>query len=83
MTIQVDSKRVAWLLEELCTELGHCSAARDQARFESLVGRGADAFADAVLAAEGINPEHDKEARRELRSFVGERFARWDAEGAT
>ena len=83
MTFRVDSKRVGWLLQDLCTQLGHCSAAREPSRFEEMVASGPAAFADAILAAEGINPEYEPAMRRDVQSFVAERFARWDAEGAT
>ena len=83
MTLQVASKRVAWLLKDLCVQLGYCTAARDEERFAQLVPRGADAFADAVLVTEGLDPELEKGARRDVRALVAARFAQWTGEGAT
>ena len=77
MTFSADSSQVAWLLNDLCVQLGHCSAGREQERFEQLVSLGPDAFADAVLIAEGINPEYEKQLRREAHDFVAARFALW------
>ena len=82
MALSADSTQVYWLLGDLCVQLGHCSAAREQERFEQLVSSGPDAFADAVLIAEGINPEYEKHLRREVRDFVAARFARWQAGAA-
>ena len=82
MTRSDGPTKVGWLLQDLCVELGHCSAAREPERFEQLVPLGADTFADAVLAAEGINPEYEKQLRNEVRQFVAARFARWDPAGA-
>ena len=76
------STRVSWLLDDLCVKLGCCSAAREQARFEGLVDSGPEVFADAVLVAEGLNPDTDKQSRREVLEFVAARFARWNPAGA-
>jgi hypothetical protein len=69
--------KVAHLLEELCTDLGFCLAGRDPTRFETLTESGVDAFTDAVLAAEGLNPETDLVIRRQVRSLVDSHFLGW------
>jgi hypothetical protein len=43
---------------------------------------GPDQFADAVLDAEGLNPDHEKQVRRHVRELVAARFARWKETGA-
>ena len=77
MDFSVAPSQVGWLLTDICVHLGHCSAAREQERFEQLVSLGPAALADAVLVAAGINPEHEKQLRREVHEFVAARFARW------
>jgi hypothetical protein len=79
MKEQTADERLAWLLRDLCTQLGYSMAVRDPARFRRLVALGAEVFADAVLVAEGLDPELDKQLRRSVREFVSERFARWSS----
>ena len=74
--------QVAWLLNDLSSQLGYTMAARDEARFARLVQLGPAAFADAVLTAEGLDPELETHQRQAVRAFVAERFARWVAGGA-
>ena len=54
------SSEVGWLLTDLCEKLGFGMAIRDPDRFRELVPLGPDQFADAVLDAEGLNPDHEK-----------------------
>jgi len=69
---------VHWLLNDLCSNGGYCDASRNPERFVSLVADGPEKFADAVLVAEGLDPETmDKRQRRALVSFVTERFELW------
>jgi hypothetical protein len=72
-----DETRVRWLLEELCTKLGTCRASREPTRFVSLLGQGVDAFTDAVLAAEELDPESSKHLRSQVQLLVGRHFAGW------
>jgi hypothetical protein len=62
-----------WLLDELCIELGYCLP---PAAYEALMNdppRDVDAFADAVLAAEGLDPSLNKQLRRAVRSKIERR----------
>jgi len=70
---------VEWLLADLCVELGYCLWGREPACFESLVELGPGAFADAVLRAEGLDPELDRRARQGVRDFVARRFEAWSS----
>ena len=58
-------------------------AIRDNERFQAVAVQGPDAFTDAVLAAEGITPELNKQLRRGLNKLVAARFAQWEAESST
>lgn len=77
MDAQSNSERVHWLLYDLCTQFGFCSAVREPEKFERLVSEGADTFADAMLTAEGLAPDLHKQIRRKVRAFVVERFDKW------
>ncbi|HEX9819746.1 MAG TPA: hypothetical protein VGD07_09060 [Methylomirabilota bacterium] len=79
--MEPDPNAVAWLLQDLCTQLGYSMAARQPERFIELVSKGADSFADAVLLAEGLDPTLEKRLRRDIRQFVAARFERWAAGG--
>jgi hypothetical protein len=62
-----------WLLDELCIELGYCLP---PAAYEALMNdppRDVDAFTDAVLAAEGLDPSLNKQLRRAVRSKIERR----------
>jgi hypothetical protein len=62
-----------WLLDELCIELGFCLPA---AEYETLMNSpplDVDAFTDAVLAAEGLDPSLNKQLRRAVRSKIERR----------
>jgi hypothetical protein len=72
------AKEIYRLLADLCEDLGFSMAVRDLPRFEKLVEHGPEVFADAVLAAEGIRPDEEKQMRREIRAFVAARFAHWE-----
>jgi len=58
--VKPDPTEVAWLLHDLCTQLGYSMAARQPERFIELVSKGPDSFADAVLVAEGLDPALEK-----------------------
>jgi hypothetical protein len=74
-------KEVAWLLQDLCTQLGYGLAMLQPERFIELVPKGPDSFADAVLLAEGLDPTLEKRLRRDVRQFVAARFERLAAGG--
>lgn len=75
--------QVSWLLVDLCEKAGYSMAIRDNERFQAVAVQGPDAFSDAVLAAEGITPELNKQLRRGLNKLVAARFAQWEAESST
>ena len=77
MGSQSEAERVYWLLSDLCSQLGYSMAVREPERFERLVAEGVEAFADAVLEAEGLAPELNKGLRRDVRAFVAKRFEKW------
>jgi hypothetical protein len=77
--MQPNPEDVAWLLQDLCTQLGYSMAVLQPERFIALVHKGPDSFADAVLLAEGLDPTREKRLRRDVRQFVAARFERWAA----
>ncbi len=62
---------IARLLEELCVELGFCLPPEAQARLVARPPLSVNAFTDAVLLAEGLDPQFvDKSLRRQVRDRV-------------
>jgi len=63
--------RVEALLTELCTRYGYCLAPEDEAALVADPPQDVDRFLDAVLLAEGLDPDlFDKGRRRELSEVV-------------
>ena len=84
--MKTNPKDIEWLLHDLCVRLGFCMAARDPARFLALAHEGPHTFADAVLLAEGLDPNDpalDKSLWRGVHEFVAARFEQWAARDAT
>jgi hypothetical protein len=58
-------------LLELCANYGYCGASQKAVEFLATTADDPDAWVDAVLAAEGIEPPlADKEARRQVRKVI-------------
>lgn len=62
------------LLTELCTDLGFSLPLRDPGRFQALLPLGIDALTDGVLVAEGLDPQMEKDLRRQVRERVAKQF---------
>lgn len=69
------------LLDDLCVGLGLCPPPEAHARLRDSPPHGIDAFTDAVLVAEGLDPLLDKQLRRRVRATVARHFARHDDGG--
>jgi hypothetical protein len=65
---------VGWLLEELCVDLGFCLAPADQAQIRAAPPPDVDAFTDAVMVAEGLDPQHHESLRWQVRERVARHF---------
>ena len=66
---------IARLLEELCVEVGLCLPPEARARLTAQPSVGVDAFIDAVLLTEGLNPQFvDKHLRQQVRDRVARHF---------
>jgi hypothetical protein len=64
------------LLYELCVGLGYCLPPADQERLRESPPSTVDAFTDAVLMAEGLDPLINKQPRRQVRACVAKWFER-------
>ncbi len=63
------------LLDDLCVVLGYCLPPDDQLRIIANQPQTIDAFTDAVIAAEGLDPVLlDSGKRREVRRMVAAAF---------
>ena len=75
MMCQVDRQVLEWLLGDLCRGLGSCLPAHEQERLLSSPPSDVDAFTDAVLIAEGLDPVYtDKRLRAGVRQIVARAF---------
>ncbi len=61
-------------LAELCTEWGFCGRLAPADLLAEGERLNADEFAKAVLLAEGINPEHEKQWQRAIKRRFVERY---------
>jgi hypothetical protein len=75
-------KQVELLLYELCVDLGFCLPTEAQIRLEQHPGTDIDAFTDAVIRAEGLDPEADisLHLRRDIRVRVLKHFKKAEDE---
>ena len=55
-----DREDVEWLLKDLSSKLGYSMANRQPERFIALAQQGPEEFPDAVLLAEGLDPNLEK-----------------------
>jgi len=64
------------LLAELCVVLGFCLPPDEQVRLRESPPTDVDAFTDAVIRAEGLDPHVDipRHLRRDVRARVAEHF---------
>jgi len=67
---------IAWLLEDLCTDLGFCLPEDAEQRLRSQPPPEAGMFASAVLWAEGINPSSHRSLLREVERRAERTYAR-------
>jgi len=65
-------RQVELLLSEMCADLGFCLPAEAQIHLKQNPGTDVDAFTDAVIRAEGLNPLADisLHLRRDIRAGV-------------
>ena len=80
MLCRVSPRRVTLLLGELCRELGFCLSPEHQARLAVEPPDDIDAFTDAVIHAEGLDPRSiDLRLRRDVKARVRRCFAEDEA----
>jgi hypothetical protein len=70
------------LLDELCVDLGFCLPADAQARILNNSPADIDAFTDAVIRAEGLDPQAEipRHLRRDVKARVAKHFSRRQGE---
>jgi hypothetical protein len=76
MSFQLSPDRVEALLYELCVVLGFCLPPDEQSRLREFPPTDIDAFTEAVIRAEGLDPLVDvpRDLRRDMRERVAEHF---------
>ena len=75
-------KQIAYLLEELCVELGFCLPPDEHARLQNWPPDDIDAFTDEVFRAEGVDPLANRQLRHQGRARVAKCFERMGAGAA-
>ena len=77
MNIQMTSAQIEALLYELCSGLGFCLPPEAHERLKSEPPADVDAFTDAVIRAEGLDPYADipLHLRRDARARVAKHFS--------
>jgi hypothetical protein len=84
MTVSPDAREVRRLLSRLCSELGFCLPAGDQTRLEETPPGTVEAFASAVVMAEGLDPlTMDSAVYGQVKDMVAEEFRRAERESRT
>ena len=69
-------KQIQLLLDELCVDLGFCLPADAQAQLVNRPPSDAEAFTDAVIRAEGLDPYASipLRLRRDVRAKIAKHF---------
>jgi hypothetical protein len=76
MKCPLSSKQVASLLDDACVRQGYCLPPAKRQDIQFSPPSDIDSFTDAVMIAEGLNPERETKLRRSLRSLVADHFNR-------
>jgi hypothetical protein len=76
MSFHLSSTQVELLLGELCIELGFCLPPDEQARLRETPPTEVDAFTDAVIQAEGLDPFSgiSLQLRRDIKARIKRHF---------
>ena len=76
MSFQLSPAQVELLLDELCVVLGFCLPPDEQARLCEAPPTDVDAFTDAVIRAEGLDPDAgiSLNLRRDMKARVAKHF---------
>ncbi|WP_194815806.1 hypothetical protein [Nocardia sp. XZ_19_385] len=69
-----DDVDVAFLLDNLCVELGFCPPLDEKSRLCASPPKDVDSFTDAVFVAEGMDPNEDTRLRKLVRQKVMRAF---------
>lgn len=72
----MDMRDVVWLLEDLCVTQGLCLSPVDQERLREAPPATPEAFAAAVVRAEGLDPAMNEELYRRVLATVERAFRR-------
>jgi hypothetical protein len=65
-----DRRAIDWLIDDLCENLGFSLVPGKREHLEQIGLHNIDAFTDAVLAIEGLDPKADKALRYQVRERI-------------
>ena len=75
MNFKMSPAQIDALLYELCVVLGFCLPPKEHLRFQSEPPADVDAFTDAVIRADGLDPYAiPRHLRRDVRARVAKHF---------
>ncbi|MFI6996616.1 hypothetical protein [Nocardia sp. NPDC050175] len=80
--MSADDVDVAFVLDNLCVELGFCLPVDEKSRLCASPPTDVDSFTDAVFVAEGMDPNEDKRLRELVRQKIMRAFKWADTVGA-
>lgn len=75
MPAKLTSLQVARVLDELCVELGFCLPPVERQRLQSDPPNNAVLFAEAVFAAEEMDPGAHRHLHRQVRETIAKHFS--------
>jgi hypothetical protein len=67
------------LLDDLCVRLGFCLPPSEHADLVEAPPPSVESFTDAVFRAEGLDPDANKQLRRQVTEMVSAAFARMES----
>ncbi len=73
MKIPLRSKRITYLLDELCVELGFCLPPDERARLQNKPPESIDAFTDAIFRAEALDPLYAAHTKKWILTLAAHR----------
>ena len=78
----LNTTKVEYILQELCTVGGYCLPQKRRAWLQSKPPTDIDTFADAVMRAEGLDPDSHKRLREGVLAIIAKHWKDEDVEGS-
>ncbi len=76
MKCPLSASEIDWLLHQACVDLGYCLPPIENERIRNNPPATTDKFTDAIMVAEGLEPQYNSKLRKSLRALVANYFDR-------